>query len=711
MKIIDRIHHLKISVFTKWLGLQVLFLLALLLVVLYVVDINGHTLEESMTQLYVNKVRHMSLDLDGLIGDGLEEANKFAIDPLIPSAGGGNGPLMSRSIPRLVDEFKKTNASIDIIMDSFAWFENQDFYITSQGAMDEETFQTVYDAFGSEFFQTISDNQGIDSNQGNSLGDHIYPISLLDGRPTILLLVDMIDNPQVEGKIGIVMSPDIVDSRMRQSFQEEDEMYVFTLEDQVLFRTSVMEDLVLEDYEIFDFQSDETGILLKSYVDKGKCYRQLFSFQKLSIFIIGLAAFGGIIIAYYITLIKYKPIRNLANRFEEISGKDLIQGDVFDRIGQGADHAIYHKKVLESHEQMIIDSFLSMILDGDIKYDEGTDYVKNLVGMGEEGPYCVALSKSINVFAGIEEVYCLHKHPYYVCIAHRSFEDFRSCLEESLSKCSNCTLVSMGPEVGSVQGIIDSYQIGLGNVYFRLIPGKTMILTPDHAFSTAPLHMSKKDELRFLGLVQAGNEEEARGVLEDMVKEGTGDPFVYQISNYLAASMLILLSEELGEEEILRLNRQELQESLALEDMGKIKATMVRIIKRLCDRYSEKAEKGPEILNQRLLAMIQEDLCEPELSPDYLGDALNMNSAYLRQFFLQHNHMPIWDYIHEKRIGLAKVRLVHTKRTILKISGSCGYTSISTFTRTFKKYTGMTPGKYREWGRLEDNISQVSEQI
>ena len=54
------------------------------------------------------------------------------------------------------------------------------------------------------------------------------------------------------------------------------------------------------------------------------------------------------------------------------------------------------------------------------------------------------------------------------------------------------------------------------------------------------------------------------------------------------------------------------------------------------------------------------------------------------------------DYVHGLRIAEAKQLLENTELTVYEICDRVGYNTSWTMTRAFKRYTGMTPGAWRE---------------
>jgi len=72
-----------------------------------------------------------------------------------------------------------------------------------------------------------------------------------------------------------------------------------------------------------------------------------------------------------------------------------------------------------------------------------------------------------------------------------------------------------------------------------------------------------------------------------------------------------------------------------------------------------------------------------------------MNPTYFSTFFKKYNGLSPIDYIIRKRITRAIEFLRATDKTILEISGICGFNNSANFNKMFKKITGTTPSSYR----------------
>ena len=79
-----------------------------------------------------------------------------------------------------------------------------------------------------------------------------------------------------------------------------------------------------------------------------------------------------------------------------------------------------------------------------------------------------------------------------------------------------------------------------------------------------------------------------------------------------------------------------------------------------------------------------------------IADELNMNRSYLSRFFKEVTGVSFSDYLGRIRIEKSKELLKETDKAIFKICTDIGYFNTNSFIRTFKKFEGMTPGRYRE---------------
>lgn len=85
-----------------------------------------------------------------------------------------------------------------------------------------------------------------------------------------------------------------------------------------------------------------------------------------------------------------------------------------------------------------------------------------------------------------------------------------------------------------------------------------------------------------------------------------------------------------------------------------------------------------------------------DLSLKALSDMFNISAGYLSTLFKKETGNTLTDYVNKQRIEYAILLLNATDLQIQTIASYCGIYDINYFTRTFKKFKGMTPKKYRE---------------
>ncbi|MEM1406995.1 MAG: AraC family transcriptional regulator [Bacteroidota bacterium] len=88
---------------------------------------------------------------------------------------------------------------------------------------------------------------------------------------------------------------------------------------------------------------------------------------------------------------------------------------------------------------------------------------------------------------------------------------------------------------------------------------------------------------------------------------------------------------------------------------------------------------------------------DPELSLSQLAQSINTNTSILSKAINSGSQMNFNDFVNSFRVEAVKESLKkgeHKTTTLVGIAMDCGFNSKSTFIRSFKKQTGMTPTEY-----------------
>ncbi|MFS0725415.1 AraC family transcriptional regulator [Paenibacillus sp. 1P07SE] len=79
-----------------------------------------------------------------------------------------------------------------------------------------------------------------------------------------------------------------------------------------------------------------------------------------------------------------------------------------------------------------------------------------------------------------------------------------------------------------------------------------------------------------------------------------------------------------------------------------------------------------------------------------IGSKLNISSRHADNIFKEYYHVTPRKYLTEVRIEHSRKQLAETDKDIVTICFEAGYENLSTFYRTFKNATGLSPNKYRQ---------------
>ena len=97
---------------------------------------------------------------------------------------------------------------------------------------------------------------------------------------------------------------------------------------------------------------------------------------------------------------------------------------------------------------------------------------------------------------------------------------------------------------------------------------------------------------------------------------------------------------------------------------------------------------------------IEKNIGNPELTNDSIAQNANISEVYLRKLFLKNYSTTPKKYILDIRIQKAKQLLSDSSLTVSSISELCGFSSVYTFSRSFKEKTGISPSDFSKTNRI-----------
>ena len=126
-----------------------------------------------------------------------------------------------------------------------------------------------------------------------------------------------------------------------------------------------------------------------------------------------------------------------------------------------------------------------------------------------------------------------------------------------------------------------------------------------------------------------------------------------------------------------------------------LKEKMVDVLEELDDQYSSLAQLQLYNLRNSAMKYIDENYQNYDIGVNSIAEHLNLSNSHFSKMFKKATGRGALDYLHERRLRQAKLYLHDGKYTIGQIAEMVGYNDANSFIRIFKKYEGITPGKYQ----------------
>lgn len=142
-----------------------------------------------------------------------------------------------------------------------------------------------------------------------------------------------------------------------------------------------------------------------------------------------------------------------------------------------------------------------------------------------------------------------------------------------------------------------------------------------------------------------------------------------------------------------RWNLKELSVRQPLERIRSIFARMVEDVSG--EEAVETGSRQNRQLCQDVLIYIQEHYSDPDLNISQTGQHFHLTPAYLSAIFRKETGWSLLKVITQIRIREAEKLLLDENISVVEVGMRVGFRDSSTFIRTFKKFTGLTPGQLR----------------
>ncbi|MDR2519179.1 MAG: helix-turn-helix domain-containing protein [Spirochaetaceae bacterium] len=229
----------------------------------------------------------------------------------------------------------------------------------------------------------------------------------------------------------------------------------------------------------------------------------------------------------------------------------------------------------------------------------------------------------------------------------------------------------------------------------------------------APLPDYPLDKERMLlGALKRGDNETGRKILNELLAILLfSNPDQFKYIQFRSIELVVLLSRTNvapgnTEKAILETNNQYLRRIQKAQNVEELTDVLHTIVERMAGQiFSFHGVRHASAL-RKAERYIWENYTR-KISLKEIAQASGLSAPYFSTIFKEEMGENLSSYLNRIRVEKASRMLTETDISLSEIAGSCGFEDQSWFSKTFKHYIGVSPGKYRgQGGGMAQEISE-----
>lgn len=233
--------------------------------------------------------------------------------------------------------------------------------------------------------------------------------------------------------------------------------------------------------------------------------------------------------------------------------------------------------------------------------------------------------------------------------------------------------------------------------YYRNIENKTSIYDVENVSYALESYYPAEEIDKLSNLLVSGNETEARSIIKSIFDKN----IEMKIQYYQFAAILQSINLNLKKHLNLTDTKQETMYNLELDlfnalregtNFKEVEKTFMKIFSFIS---KELVSENESKLNQTFIAQYIELHYMESLYLEHMAEVTNTTPKYFSKYFKKTFGINFVEYLNRVRINHAKDFLKNEHYTISEVAEKIGFMHATTFSSTFKRFTGLTPTQYR----------------
>ncbi|MCZ8520355.1 MULTISPECIES: helix-turn-helix domain-containing protein [Paenibacillus] len=259
------------------------------------------------------------------------------------------------------------------------------------------------------------------------------------------------------------------------------------------------------------------------------------------------------------------------------------------------------------------------------------------------------------------------------------------------------------------RGISLAYQQTLEALEYRLVMGSGGVIpydelaraaasrTPGHSYYY-PLHV----EQQLINFVKTGDDEQADRLIGETIARNEAQallsvPLAKCLMFDLMATLLKTL-EDIGpiDQHMGGGAGHPIDRLTVCGTIGEMRGELREVLDQICRTVRENRSREPHQLSRQVMQYIAEHYSSEHLNITSIGEAFGLTPSYVSKQFKSQTGEALLDVINRTRLEEAKKLLAQQSFSVAEVARRVGYSDLNTFGRIFKKFEGVTPGKYKD---------------
>lgn len=440
----------------------------------------------------------------------------------------------------------------------------------------------------------------------------------------------------------------------------------------------------------------------------------------------------GVLLAVFLTIRNYKPIKRLLKNIEAGDSKKLLeQSNEFEVIwGKWTDIMDKNQELsymLNRQRPMVMNSCLSSLLKGKLTNSEELDFNLKCANINLSSQYTfVMLVSPANKQTFWEQLKGIMTCTNEIIYPMARMYSTEMLTEKRVSVVVNCDETEYNGEdirlymARTVQkNINDAFQIdvaiGIGCLYKGIMNinasfMEAMVVVSDYmayieqdivVFEDVVKSESENytypviEQAMYINSIKQADKAIALKSLDSMIEKINLNSESFLISQCLCydiINMIIKTSNQIN----IEIKANVIKNLCSFNNVKEFRELAKELTMFICDQYEHLKEETKSKMKTELIDYVNKYFKDPNLSLESVADQFDISSNYLSHFFKQETGCNFIQYTTMLRMDWIKNQLIQSEKQIKDIVSEAGYLNVASFVRKFRSYEGVTPGQYRE---------------